>query len=229
MASISGLDLSSVQGLITAKEWDNIASSGTRFIVAKCGEGNKNIPDPDFIWNIESAKSHGLIVGAYMFPYALPNDPRHPGRSPEQQASMHFDQCSELGTKAGDLPCTLDCEWPRPEQWGKPIPGIDSSVVDAEFLRDWFSAYLEHYEKLQGYPMIVYGDPWFLKNLKPPPEWARNPLWEAAYDLEAPAIYPWAGWTIRQTSGGGGRLPNGCPVDTDVIVDEATLASLLSR
>lgn len=78
--------------------------------------------------------------------------------------------------------------------------------------------------------MLVYGDPWELKNLALPADWGtNNPLWIASYQPTPILVPPWTSCVMQQTSGGGGRLPNGCPVDTDVCVDEATLAALLTR
>jgi GH25 family lysozyme M1 (1,4-beta-N-acetylmuramidase) len=227
-ALLSGLDVSSVQGAITPAQWTLIRDRGTRFVVAKVGNGN-DPEDPTGMPNLTAAESAGLVAGAYHFPFALPPDAGHPGREPEAQAAAHYRQCMGLGTAADELPATVDCEWPRPEQWGKPIPGIDNSTVDQGFLQDFFTRYLVAYETLQGCPMIVYGDPWFLTHLAPPSSWASRPLWEAAYGDSAPAVAPWAGWSLRQLSGGGGRLPNGAPVDTDCVADEATLARLLAR
>jgi GH25 family lysozyme M1 (1,4-beta-N-acetylmuramidase) len=229
MPVIQGIDLSSVQGNITKAQWQALVDNQIRFAISKCGNGNDH-SDPDFLANINGALATGkMVVGAYHFPFALPNSAKHSGRDPETQAAMHFQQCGGLGTSQGELPACCDCEWPRPEAWGKPIPGVDDSIVDQAFLQDWFSRYLVAYEALQGCPMMVYGDPWFLKHLAPPAQWARYPLWEAAYGSSVPAVGPWAGWCARQSSGGGGRLPGGAPVDTDVIADETTLSMLVAR
>jgi len=224
---IKGLDVSSVQGGILAAEWQALAKQGVRFVVAKCGNGNDGF-DRRWSANVGMAKTAGMIVGVYHFPFVLPATPEHPTRDPVVQARAHFNYCQGLGKAAGDLPACCDVEWPTPEHWGKPLPGIDGApVVTRQSLVDGFSAYMDEYERLQGRPMLLYSYPYFLRALQPIPlKWTTRPLWLANYEPHVKPEPPWAGWSLMQTSGGGGRLPGGVPVDTDVCVDEATLRAL---
>jgi len=242
--TIAGLDVSSVQGLIQPDDWERIRDRGTRFVCIKCGNGNDG-RDPDFEWNVEQAQKAGLLITPYHFPYGL-DFSLDSTRDPRAQAQQHFEECGGFGSVRGTLPACLDFEWPRPEQWGKPIPHVPNSVVDRTGLLLRLVAYRDEYVRLQGgRRVLVYGDPWFLKSLRPPgeircwpadvsEEWMRwgslasSPLWLAAYGRELPAVSPWSGAALVQTSGGGGRLPGGEPVDTDECLDENVWASLLA-
>jgi len=228
MPPLLGLDVSSVQGLVTLSDWVTIATRGTRFVVAKCGNGNER-PDPIFPSNVEHAEAGGLVVGAYHFLFpALPSGPGLPtGRDPAEQARAHFAQCAGLGSGKGELTAFADLEWPRPEAWGKPLDGVvGRPTVTRQSVREWTLAYLVEYSRLQGRPMGLYADRWFLECLQPSAEFAAYPLWLAEYGPKVDPVGPWAGWSAWQTSGGGGRLPSGAPVDTDEIADEDTFAKL---
>ena len=61
-----------------------------------------------------------------------------------------------------------------------------------------------------------------------PAEWgSRFRLWIAAYGPSVPPEPPWAGYSFWQSSGGGGRLPSGAPVDTDE-ADQEIYESILN-
>jgi GH25 family lysozyme M1 (1,4-beta-N-acetylmuramidase) len=222
--TIPFLDLSSVQKRLTPQDSKVLLARGVRGIICKCENGNSD-QDPNCATDIKTARDTGLIVGIYHFPFALPDDPHHPNRNPIDQARLHFGYTVDLA-QVGDLVDTVDIEWPRPEQWDKPIPNVDNSVVSQGFLHDWFDTYLDEYRILRGRDPMIYFDEWFMRHLAPGPSWAVNPAWIASYGKPPPPIFPWAGYCAWQTSGGGGILPDGQPVDTDVIADEATLDAL---
>ena len=225
--TVNGLDISSVQGEITDAQARAIASRGTRFIIQKCFEGNKG---KDLRCDQDIARFRAIgafVLGRYNFPYlGLPVDAAHAGRSPEDQADAHW-AAGEASRQPGDLADTADFEWPDSSLWGKPIQGVDNSIVTHPAALDCAMRYLARYKSHQGCPCIVYGAPWFLHELGLPAEVTESPLWIAAYAKGVPPIPPWSGWSLWQTGGGSlQRLPSGVPVDTDVCVDEATLQSL---
>ena len=213
---VQGLDVSSVQGTITGPQYGEIKARGTRFLIAKCGSGN-NPRDGEWVNNVTDAQMMGMDFGAYNFAFPLPTDVRFSGRDPETQARAHFAQCAGWGSKPGQLPACLDLEWPRPEAWGKDVPNVSNSSVDAKFIIEWVGIYADIYEHLQGRPLTLYADPWMLKSLGVPDEWgSRFRLWIAGYGPSVPVIHPWAGWSFWQTAGGTtARTPSGAPVDTD--------------
>lgn len=217
--TISGIDISSVQGTVP---WDAVAARGTRFAVCKCGNGNDG-HDPTFDGNVAGARAAGLVVGVYHFVYCgLPDAVGHPGRDPIDQAQAHYVASGGLGSKPGDLLPCIDLEWPAPQDWAK--WGVNASMILA-----WVRAYLGKAEALHGRTPIVYTYPDFAAHVGFTPDFARYPLWLAAYD-NIPVLAPWSGYSILQTAGGTPSalsrrfqqpttLPNGVPVDTDIMQD----------
>ncbi len=229
MTTVHGVDVSNCQGVITGPQYGEIKARGTRFLVAKCGYGN-NPRDTEWVNNVGDAMTiGGMDFGAYHFLFPLPSDPRHPGRDPGDQARAHFAQCAGWGSLPGQLPATIDLEYPRPEQWGKDVPGVDNSNVSASFIVSWVEAYADTYEPLQGRPLTLYADPWMLKNLNVLASWgSRFRLWIAGYGPSVPIVRPWPGYSFWQTSGGTmQRLPSGVPVDTDE-ADETIYEDILN-
>jgi GH25 family lysozyme M1 (1,4-beta-N-acetylmuramidase) len=224
---LPGVDASSVQGPLSLATCQTLRQRGTRFLITKAGNGNAGI-DPDCAGNLANGRAAGLVVGLYDFPFGgLPNDPAHPNRDPVDQARLHHNQSAGL-VLPGDLLPFADAEWPRPEAWGKPLVGVGGSpVVTGPGLRTWYRAYLDERCRLLGRMPGIYFDEQFMRALAPDPSFATSVPWIASWAPYVRPISPWAGWSIWQTSGGGGHLPDGAPIDTDVIADEATLASLL--
>jgi lysozyme len=217
---VRGIDSSRAQGPI---DWAKLYASGVRFTFVKCGNGN-DAPDPSFAPEANAAKAAGLVVGAYHAVFPLPTDPAHPGRDPRDQARAHFAQCVGFGSLDGELPPAMDLEWPVPgsEEWIK--YGCSTSQV-----KRWALAYLDECEQLYGcLPVLYDGFPVFWEEINGPaePRFARYPLWRVDYRPNPVTPKPWGDWTFWQTTGGGGRLPNGAPVDTDLFNgDEAALAA----
>jgi GH25 family lysozyme M1 (1,4-beta-N-acetylmuramidase) len=220
--TILGVDVSVYQNVITDFQMSEIAARGTQFIVCKCGNGNDK-PDPNFTSNVQRARNHGITVGCYHFiDCGLPSGPGLPAnRDPLKQAAIHFQQCGGLGVQAGDLVAFADAEYPDPSRWGKPLADVQGQpTVTRDMVNEWTLAYLKEYSSLQGRTMGLYSYLFWLKSLAPDPEYAAYPLWLAEYGPTVTPVAPWAGWCAWQTSGGGGKLPNGTPVDTDEIADQ---------
>lgn len=203
---IKGCDISEVQGHV---DFNWLVSQGIQFVIVKCYEGNKG-KDPMYEKNIAAARSAGLKVAAYHFLYPLPIDPAHPGRTPKEQAKMHYDA-------VGDIPfACADLEWPEPQdfaKWG----------VTRESIKQWTLEYLAEYERLSGKRMVLYTYFFYGDYLKLSPEFAKYPIWIANFDFPPRMPYPWKDYVLQQTGGGTTGipliLPNGIPTDTDLAKD----------
>lgn len=201
---INGIDVSSVQGHV---DWQAVAASGIQFAFVKCFTGNDGV-DPFYDTNVTNALAAGLYVGSYFFVYPLPDAPGHVNRDPVGQAQLHFSHC-KTPIFAADL------EWPAPgPDWAK--WGIDGS-----FLNDWCLKYLETFTSLAGSQPLVYTYPYWAAAVQFRQDFAQYKLWVASYEPEPAVIQPWGkdNWVVWQTTGGGGKLPNGAPVDTNVMRD----------
>lgn len=200
---VKGLDISIIQGTV---DFNAVAASGIQFIIARCGVGNSSI-DSDYASNIVKAKAAGLYTLAYHFVYPLPTIASQPLRDPIKQAQYHFNAVQ------GVRGC-CDLEWPTSDLWQK-------WGCSAQQINDWGLAYLAEYSRLDGRPMIVYTYPNFSQTVNLSAEYGQYPLWIASYEPTPEIPAPWTnvGWTLWQTTGGGGHLPNGAPVDTDVCRD----------
>jgi GH25 family lysozyme M1 (1,4-beta-N-acetylmuramidase) len=230
---IAGIDVSSVQGTI---DWPTVAASGMRFAYIKCGNGNDEVDgkasDPSFARNVAGARAAGLVVGAYHFLYPLPDGPGLPsGRSPEDQAQLHYAASGGLGGDAGDLPVMMDAEWPDPTEWKR--WGCSAAQIS-----DWLTRYAAKYEALGGRSVGLYSDRYFwtmilganLTAFAGRPFWPAQPVGLEPIDGSAPFVWPpWKTWGVWQWNQGM-RVPGvGDNVDCDVIESDATLAALLVR
>ncbi len=199
---IRGLDASSVQGLL---QIDALDAAGCKFLIHKCQQGNDG-RDPFFDRNINAACAKGWTVGAYHFLYPLPH------LDPVAQAEGFY-AASKLGEADGELPPSLDLEWPDPDAgWAK--HGCTAAQVC-----DWSRKCVERVAELFGKKPIIYIYPYFAAKLAAGDmSWlAEYPLWIASYGGTKPTIpKPWSDWTMWQYDGNGGaRMPNGGDADFD--------------
>jgi len=201
MAYISGIDVSSVQGIIN---WDAVASTGVEFAIIKCYQGNSGL-DPFYNINISGATNAGLKTMCYQFVYPLPTNSADPNRDPVDQANLHFNASN------GQI-AVCDLEWPVKADWAR-------WGVNATFINDWTLQYLEAYSNLAGRLMLVYTYPNYAQNVGLTSDFATYPLWIASYETVPTIPPPWQNWALWQTTGGSGHLPSGAPVDTDVARD----------
>jgi GH25 family lysozyme M1 (1,4-beta-N-acetylmuramidase) len=230
VAVVLGIDVAGdVQGPIPAVQWQAVALD-KRFVYCQARLGNDG-DTPLFDQYVAGARAAGIVVGAYLFCYCLPDDGIHAGRDPEDQVQAFFAAADGLGGDAGDLPPALDLESPPPERWGQ-------DGVSPAMLEDWTGRAVAKTKALFGVLPVVYTYRWWAQQAQLTAVGAC-PLWLAAY---AGATYttapPWsyssarARATILQTGNGTGptayRLPNGSPVDEDQI-DGVDFAALLRR
>jgi GH25 family lysozyme M1 (1,4-beta-N-acetylmuramidase) len=255
---IPGFDCYVGYGLI---DFNLVREAGYRFVWVKCVEGNEG-KDPAYARNVQRARDAGLVVGAYHFAFPLPTDPKHPGRSPLEQARAFYDGCAGLGSQVGELSPALDFEWPPRfdktkflDKNGNGKRDPDEPLVDqwarwgvtAASLSEWARECAEAMTILWGRRPVIYTYPSFFKAVAAGADvsWAqRYPLWLADYQWSGPGTPPdgwtpphmswvaegWDDWAACQHSAEGStvRIPGvpACPVDRNVIKDEATFQAL---
>ena len=203
---IKGLDTASIQGKI---DWQQAATSGVQFCWHRCFVGN-DFPDPNYATNVQEAQAAGIKCGSYFFCYPLPTDSSHPNRDPKDQAALHD---KAAGTIGQSLPACADIEWPYVQNWSQ-------WNCSASQITQWLLTYLQEYERLSGVRPIIYSYPSFLEALNLPQSFADDyKLWIASYTTTPVIPKPFTEWTAWQTSGGTVKLPNGIPVDEDVMKD----------
>lgn len=199
-----GLDISIVQGTV---DYVALKNSGIEFCIFRCGVGNSSI-DRMYAQNVAKAQAAGLLVGCYHFIYPLPTIPSQPLRDPKAQAQYHANAAGSVPVVCCDLEWPVITDWSK---WGCSAPQIVQWTID----------YLAAYEQITGIRPIVYTYPSFAQTIKLPASFGQQyQLWIASYTTNPTIPAPWTDWVMWQNSGGTTmRLPNGCPVDTDMIKD----------
>lgn len=238
---VRGLDLSVFQGDVPDSTWSVLAKAGVKFSIMRLVVGNERWTDSKLATrNAERARAHGVVCGAYFFPYPLPH------LDPKEQVERFVHTLGGLGGALDELPPAFDMEWPMREEW-KVIDGKRTLTYpwkkwgcSASQLRDWCLTAIEHGEKLTGLKWLVYSYRYWLKCIEAEkaPEFGERPLWLADYKFfakvptpeQARTVKPPAPWkriAIVQHDGNGGlRLPNGVDSDFNFMPDAATLDEL---
>ena len=199
---IQGIDISVVQG--SNIDFNAVAAQGVQFCIIKGYEGNSGV-DPNLAQNLAGCKAAGILTGVYSFLYPLPPLVSQSGRDPVIQAQTHWNAAQgQLGF--------IDLEWAAPQDWAR-------WSMSANQICDWTLTYLQEYTRLDGRKPVLYSYPYFLQAIKPPIDFAQYPLWIASYQLTPAIPHPWTDWVMWQNTGGGGKLPNGAVVDTDLVKD----------
>ncbi len=169
---IPGIDVSKWQGEIN---WAKVKQAGVRFAFIKATQGISHT-DPYFSANWQSARTVGLLRGAYHYFH-----PRLDARIQAQAFSR------ALAEDCGELPPAVDLE--APELSG---PALINSLA----------SFLQELEMLTSFKAILYTSPGFWSSYTTPfpPEWpANHPLWIAHYGVGSPSIpYPWLNFTFWQ-------------------------------
>lgn len=147
-----GIDVSFYQKDI---QWWKIKD--VHFVFIKSTEGT-SISDPRFKENWDSAKSRGILRGAYHFyrPYVTAKD-----------QFKHFK--SRVNLESGDLPPVLDVEVNH-----KSVLHVRREVLS------WLKMAESHY----GVTPIIYCTHWFYKKYFDGPQFERYPRWIANYVAE---------------------------------------------
>jgi len=179
---ITGIDVSKYQGSI---DFNLVKSSGFDFILIRATEGN-TIQDDDYKLHYETAKSLGLVVGAYHF-YETNDKP--------------IDQFHNFIAVAvltrGDLAPVVDIEKLHK----------NDQLELAENLKDFLDLLEQHYA---AKPIVYTGLNFANKHLY---ELGSYPLWLAEYQVEDITLpqgwTDWAFWQWSQSS----KTPG---IDSDV-------------
>lgn len=230
---ILGVDVHAGYGTI---DWPRAAAAGVRFAIAKCTEGNEG-KDARHDANIVGARAAGLYVGSYLYAFPLPTDDKHPGRSPLEQARRFWFESGGVGSRPGELPPTIDFEWPPHYERDKKTSRIvdrwaEWKVTPASIIA-WAEECVTEMERLWGRTPILYTYPDFAQSLGGElraSTLGRCPLWMANYthpnawmppEGTRPIVpKPWKDALLWQFSADGSpiRIPGipACPIDRNV-------------
>jgi len=190
--SQNGVDVSSYQGTC---DWVQFAAGGSTFAFIKATEGLHTV-DSQFARNWATAKSAGLVRGAYHFFY--------PHLDPVAQA-RHFAQIVDIA--AGDLPPVLDLEVSDSYK-----PAALASIVQT---------FLDAMERAKGAAPIIYVSPGFWTgSMGDSKAFSKYPLWVAHWGVSSPSVPAnWQDWAFWQSTPHGHVAGIGGEVDLDQFND----------
>jgi lysozyme len=175
-STVKGIDVSSWQGTI---DWTKVKASGRVFAIIRVSDGG--YLDTTFAKNWKSAKSAGLIRGAYQY--------FRPGQDATTQANLFVDKINAAGgLAAGDLPGVIDVE---------ASDGKSASKVAAA-VGTWLARVKERTKRVP----IIYTGSYFWDGSVGSAAYKSYPLWTAHYTSAACPLVPnaWGGWKIWQYS-----------------------------
>lgn len=171
---IEGIDVSSYQGEI---DWAKVRDAGKVFAFIKASEGPL-LKDKLFDSNWKSARENNVICGAYHYFHSASD-----GRLQAEFLARTVGPLRDM-----DLPCVMDWESGTPTDAGRAQGKI----------------FLEVLAKLTGKIPIIYGSPYFLKDLGLGNEFSNFQLWIAHYGVLAPMVpSPWTNWAFHQYTENG--------------------------
>jgi GH25 family lysozyme M1 (1,4-beta-N-acetylmuramidase) len=205
MAAVSGIDVSSNQGVI---DWAQVAAAGQHYAFIRSSMGRGGV-DRRFSTNYRHAKESGLLVGVYHLV-------RPEWRGVEQ--IDHF--LRTLGDRTPDFPLVLDVELNGSDL----IPPQRKSVAEVTAcVRECVTVL----ETRGARKPIIYTGAWFWNdNITPSREWDAYDLWVASYGTTAPRLpIGWTDWHFWQYTDKG-RLP-GIQNNVDLNWFDGTLTDLL--
>jgi lysozyme len=198
--SILLADISRYQG--AGVNFAALRRAGVRGVYIECYRGNDG-SNPHYAEQVAGARAAGLAVGAYLFAYPLPDAAGHVDRDPIGQVALFFAHALGVGTKSGDLPPMLDCEWPERVNWLQ--WGCTAGSIAA-----WLAAALDEIDDRFGRRGVVYTDPEWWESLGGAGlvGFGDRVLWIAEYPIAgamsappagpAPTVAPWGKATIWQ-------------------------------
>jgi lysozyme len=180
---IEGIDTSHWEGIIN---WTNVWSKGYRFSYHKASEGI-GYTDPDYKFDITSAKTNNFIVGSY-----------------------HFFRCKDDTLKQAALFLKTIAGFPMDLP---PVVDVEESTIGYGWknYQTAIKLFLDTVEKSTGRKPMIYTSKnfWSYTNN---PSWAKDyPLWVAHYSaaITAPLLpVGWDKWTMWQYSEAGKDIVN---------------------
>ncbi len=184
--SIQGIDVSHHQQEI---DWATVASQDIHFAFLKASEGLQHV-DPNFSDNWASAKTSGLVRGAYHF---------YRANKPAEVQFNNFTDRVEL--QPGDLPPVLDIETLDGVSREELIAGITKWLTLAEI-------------KYDVKPVIYTNIKFYYRYLAG--QFDEYPFWVARYGTKKPAVGPGLQLAFWQY-GDRGQVPGiSGPVDLNI-------------
>ena len=199
---VSGIDVSSTQGLITRTNWDDVFSADYEFTFIRSSWGDWRPPqgrDGRFVDNMKNAADAGLLVGAYHFAYPVENDP--------EDEAMFFVDVARDYLRKGYLQPALDME--NDEDYGSyplSIPG------GAPALAAWIEVWMDKVKELTGgVEAILYVNKSYAEALQPYLS-GKCDLWIANWTCDpttGPNTGGWTDWIFWQHSSPDPE-PQGC-------------------
>lgn len=196
METLHGIDISKWNG-----DWSHDLRENTdiSFVIARATSG-ETFKDPKFIENLDTAKSLGLIKGAYHF-FVVGDDPK-------KQAENFVDSIKLAGHI--DIEPIVDIEEAGLPEHGSSTPDIQLALIQ----------FIEHLKEICGVKPMIYADLTFANEHLNTPYFAQYPLWLAEYsggeNPKLPTNWEDSGFKIWQRRN---NYPlNGSVVDFDLFV-----------
>ena len=170
--------------------WNSVKNSKISYVFLKATEGTGFV-DNKFNRRWNELKENGLIRAAYHF--------FRPSKDAIKQAEHFWNVVGNL--EDDDMPLVLDLEVDD---------GMPSSTVEGKALD-----FLLKVEALSGKRPIIYGGPYFLKDLTLAERFKDYPLWVAHYKSSGQPMIPspWINYTFWQYSDKAQVLGIGNPCD----------------
>lgn len=186
--TVRGIDVSSYQGTV---DFTKVKAEGRAFVFVRLSSG-QNL-DLKFGTNWSSAKSAGLVRGAYQYFY--------PSRDVDLQANLVISTLRSAGFTNQDLPPVLDLE---------NQDGLTPAEVVAR-AKQWLAKVSTELGVVPIVYTAAFMAPVIGQNFK------TYPLWVANYNVNCPDVPAgWTEWQFWQTSESGRSNGVSGAVDTDL-------------
>jgi lysozyme len=210
--SVRGLDVSSYQHGRRPIDWPLLARDGMSFVAVKVSEGTY-YRNPYFRSDVRAAAAAGLAV----MPYVFANPARAGGAATARYA------VGVTGRLRGPVrrPLVVDLE-------NDPYRAkVNCYGLKVAAMIGWIAGFVGQARALTGQlPVIYTAADWWRECTGGTSQFAKDPLWLAAYGATRPGVpSAWGHWTFWQYSNIG-RLPGIGPADLDYYQPTGDLPAL---